>query len=112
MYVKKCVEDIVRNINGDGTICLNYGKEKFTVKLESVIYVKICRYQITFYFKDSRNNMVIKENMEKIQNQLTRCGFFMVQAGYMINMVHVKEKQDDFVVLEDGRIIPVRMGRK
>lgn len=99
-------------ISDDGTICLNYGGEDFTVKLASVTYVKVQRYKITFYFKNSRNNLVIKENVEKIQNQLTHCGFFMVQAGYMINIVHVKEKQDGFVLLEDGRIIPVSMSGK
>ncbi len=89
-----------------GQMVLLYGSGKRRVAIKDIVYLKMKDHYASVYLSDG-TECLWRKSMSEIEQYLYRFDFERCHNSYIVNMDHVKEKNKNKLILDDGTAITI-----
>ena len=89
-----------------GQVVLIYGSGKRKAAIKDIIYLKMKDHYASVYLSDG-TECLWRKSMSEIEQYLYRFDFERCHNSYIVNMDHVKEKNKNKLILDDGTVITI-----
>lgn len=111
---KSCIKEELPLLLRD--IILEYAKKTKQLRLKCKQGIISLGYSEIYYIESRKNNLVfytkendytVRESIGFMEKELVPYGFIRTHSGFIINTAHVYMLEKTFVILDDGRRVPV-----
>lgn len=87
-----------------------FNRDVFRFKLEDIFYFESCQRKITVHTNSGAYR--IQTTISKEESALCGMGFIRVHQGYLVHISYIRGLRDNYLVLHNGKQIPVSSRRR
>ncbi len=106
----RLLRDILRELHRSGELLtLKCRKGMVSIPVQDVYYLESRRNDIAVYTKEKE--YIIRDSLSVKEKELAPYGFIRTHSGFLVNSFHIFMADKMFVILDDGRRVPVSRNR-
>lgn len=106
----RLLRDILRELRRSGELLtLKSRKGMVSIPVQDVYYLESRRNDIAVYTKDME--YIIRDSLSVKEKELAPLGFLRTHSGFLVNSSHIFMADKMYVILDDGRRVPVSRNR-